>query len=701
MIFHWPVLTPEPQGRSRRARRRRSAEVKAIGGYLNMDGSYNESYQKAIANDPLPQPKNPLGRPVLPKREANAPRYETLGNQLRDHRTEYRRIPKGEDDSLANVIGKDSDGNDIFTPPGFVPVWDDDMETVLGHMDWQKGIAVPLGNQFPSPEVMVREFGVAVKPEPISISQEGETSAAQTVPSVGEAKQDTAEETQQSAISDPDPQKTQNRRTIPDRPDLRAGEDIAMWEARKNREDRIIQSNAQDTVFERGKSDFDALADTGEATVRQGSEYTAKMVFGENAILSDLDSTGAARLAGEAAEDPALLEALRQTAEGSLDLDEIDARLNDLQQLSQSSFARAARRRGKDYLGPERRGELERLTILKGVAEAQADGATSEEVGQLLINGFAPDRSEDMAVARELFLDMLPIIGEIRSARDAVENFDAMVKAIEAGDWDAAAEAGLFTALGAAGAVPLVGRMTKLALPLLKRGLVGKLIAQNRLARFEKEFNNPKVNPALKQDTLFDGVKINVEPKVLGLKINGGVGEAAENEVIQDFDRAGFGPQTSFDSRAARTKKNSRRPSRIYDGATRYGAENYKGWLLRPVDDSSGTAIEVKSGGGTLSLAQAEFDSIVNETGLMADEYRDFAIGKVRNLRVRLDQISYDNLKTSMTKVLDDAVERGYLDRQSADVVFNRIMAAQKASSADNPITLQAVLTGLRPVDEE
>ncbi|MEQ9487471.1 MAG: hypothetical protein RIM72_00610 [Alphaproteobacteria bacterium] len=163
MIFQWPTQTPEPQGHSRRTRRRRSAENKAMGGYLNLDGTYNESFQKAIANDSLPQPVNPFGRPVLPKREANAPRYEKLGKQLRDNALVRKRIPKGEDDSLANIVGTDEQGSDILVPRSFAPVWDDDMETLLGHMDWQKGIAVPLGHAFPGSDEMVAAQDMAAE----------------------------------------------------------------------------------------------------------------------------------------------------------------------------------------------------------------------------------------------------------------------------------------------------------------------------------------------------------------------------------------------------------------------------------------------------------------------------------------------------------------------------------------------------------
>ena len=105
------------------------------------------------------------------------------------------------------------------------------------------------------------------------------------------------------------------------------------------------------------------------------------------------------------------------------------------------------------------------------------ESANPDAVRAGLIATFFPEVAEDPIAWGELLLDVLPIIGEIRSAGDAIESFDAMAEALARGDLDEAAKQGLLGALSAAGALPALGPLFKTLRTLTRRALRTRRVA--------------------------------------------------------------------------------------------------------------------------------------------------------------------------------------------------------------------------------
>ena len=114
--------------------------------------------------------------------------------------------------------------------------------------------------------------------------------------------------------------------------------------------------------------------------------------------------------------------------------------------------------------------EATRQAILAARA-AIREGHDPAAVRAGLIATFFPEVTRDSIAWGELLLDLLPVIGEIRSAADAVESFDAMAEALARGDLEEAAKQGLLGALATAGAVPAVGPLFKTLRTLTVRAL--------------------------------------------------------------------------------------------------------------------------------------------------------------------------------------------------------------------------------------
>lgn len=289
---------------------------------------------------------------------------------------------------------------------------------------------------------------------------------------------------------------------------------------------------------------------------------------------------------------------------------------------------------------------------------------------------------------------MLPIIGEVRSAQDAVADFTAMTKAIEAGDWNLAGQNGLFAVLATAGAVPGVGKVAKLARTALVRGLrttAGgrKLVAGVRLAKFERQF--PKKFKSFDTKELIQGIPEANKRKIQNL-LNGVMGDSSEREVVEAMKDAGFNVVDERKYLAVGKKHDLAESARIYDAATPEGVDNLLGIFWRPDERKLGTAIEVKSGKAELKPSQKFNDTGTKEKrALIGKEAEKFSVQDVKYLRVRLDQIDPKYLQDSLTERLGNVVKKGKLSKEEADTILQRAMAYRAQSSKSNPIPLLAL----------
>ncbi|MET4807390.1 hypothetical protein, partial [Limibacillus sp. MBR-115] len=132
--------------------------------------------------------------------------------------------------------------------------------------------------------------------------------------------------------------------------------------------------------------------------------------------------------------------------------------------------------------------------------EKQHDEGLDALLQDLQAQGVAPPepefrRLEGADALGGLILDLLPGIGELRSAEDAVESFEATAKSLEEGDMLGAAFNGAMTLLDGLGTVPVAGKAAKIA-GLGVKGLASSFLgiaarqATRNPERHAKEFSD-------------------------------------------------------------------------------------------------------------------------------------------------------------------------------------------------------------------
>ena len=452
------------------------------------------------------------------------------------------------------------------------------------------------------------------------------------------------------------------------------------------------QEAAEKRRFAEGSETYAAAKEKAGVTITRAPDAEPVLDFGDGVRLEGLDTTGTKRLAEAMAQDPAIADDIRKVLSGDLSVEDIEDRLAELGAFDKTS------------LGPRRRsrnqGAIDRELALLDVVEGQASGASKADMAETLVNAYAPDREEDLARARDLLLDMLPIIGEVRSAQDAVTDFTAMTKAIEAGNWKLAGQNGLFAVLATAGAVPGVGKVAKLARTALVRGLrttAGgrKLVVGVRLAKFERQF--PKKFKSFDTKELIQGIP-EADQKAVQLLLNMSMGDATEREVVQAMREAGFTVYDDYGARAVGKIDKTAKRSRIYDASTPEGVDNLFGLVWRPDRDKLGTAYEVKSGSAKLDVSQRKNDGSIplEMPTARPHDAKEYTLHSVKYLRVRLDQISPRHLELAIQKRLDTAVRNGKLSPYSSEIILTRAMAYQAQSSERNPIPVIGLAAMIR-----
>ncbi|MDF1749951.1 MAG: hypothetical protein P1V34_13850 [Alphaproteobacteria bacterium] len=478
----------------------------------------------------------------------------------------------------------------------------------------------------------------------------------------------------------------------PERYQKRKDEDFPTAQARIAGAIAQDQEAAEKRRFAEGADLYAAAQENAGVTITRAPDQDPVMDFGDGVRLDGLDTAGTKRLAEAIAEDPSVAEDIRSALSGDLTAEDIENRLAELGAFDQTSVG--ARRRSRNQ------GAIDRELALMDVVEGRASGASEAELAETLVNAYAPDREEDLALARDLLLDMLPIVGEIRSAQDAVTDFTAMTKAIEAGDWKLASQSGLFGVLAVAGAVPGFGKVAKLARTTLVRGLrttaAGRrVVAGVRLAKFERQF--PEKFKTFNTKDLIQGIP-EADQRSVQLLLNMSMGDVTEKEVVQAMKDAGFDVVDERKYLAVGKKHDLADSARIYDAATPEGVDNLLGIFWRPDERKLGTAIEVKSGKARLGPSQKLNDiGTIKESAIIGSKEKSkFSVQNVRYLRVRLDQIDPKHLEGSLSKRLGDVVKKGKLSKEAADTILHRAMAYRAQSSKSNPVPLLALSAMIR-----
>jgi hypothetical protein len=307
---------------------------------------------------------------------------------------------------------------------------------------------------------------------------------------------------------------------------------------------------------------------------------------------------------------------------------------------------------------------------------------------------------------------MLPIIGEVRSAQDAVTDFTAMTKAIEAGDWKLASQSGLFGVLAVAGAVPGVGKVAKLARTALVRGLrttAGgrKLVAGYRLQRGLNQAKMESVAgwknsfPTASPQSVF-GATLETLPKDLRSHIEGAwpyiVGEAGERNMRRSLKDVGA---TQIDDIADRRFEIDGK-GRNYDAVVRQDLKTKFGMFLLPAENGDAwKGLEMKINQSKHGK-QAPLDAKVNalaetmatQMKKVGDNSPTLEVEKVVHFRDRLDQIPIEILEETLRNVLKNGRNNGWTNERIQGLV-GHVRHFHAESSASSPVSVGMMLAGI------
>lgn len=463
------------------------------------------------------------------------------------------------------------------------------------------------------------------------------------------------------------------------------------------------QEAAEKRRFAEGSETYAAVKEKAGVTITRAPDAEPVLDFGDGVRLEGLDTTGTKRLAEAMAQDPVIADDIRKVLSGDLSVEDIEDRLAELGAFDKTS------------LGPRRRsrnqGAIDRELALLDVVEGQASGASKADMAETLVNAYAPDGAEDLALARDLLLDMLPLIGEVRSAQDAVTDFTAMTKAIEAGNWKLAGQNGLFAVLAVAGAAPGVGKVAKLARTALVRGLrttAGgrKLVAGYRLqrgliqAKMESVAGWKNSFPTASPQSVF-GATLETLPKDLRSHIEGAwpyiVGEAGERNMRQSLKDVGA---TQIDDIADRRFEIDGK-GRNYDAVVRQDLKTKFGMFLLPAENGDAwKGLEMKINQSKHGR-QAPLDATVNDKTLKAKQVTKKGDGRptleveeVVHFRDRLDQIPIEILEEALRDVLKNGRNNGWTNERIQGLV-SHVRHFHAESSASSPISVGMMLAGI------
>jgi hypothetical protein len=236
-----------------------------------------------------------------------------------------------------------------------------------------------------------------------------------------------------------------------------------------------------------------------------------------------------------------------------------------------------------------------------------------------------PEATAKASVWLHLLDDVLPIIGEVKSLREATRDFDKLQESIRAGDIEGAIGFGLLTALDAAGAVPIFGSLFRTS-----RGLVRSIVRHPYVARKLRDTKGvknvhgmltlarrlderfPKNRQELLEVTRSGTVKDvfgDVWPRLdrrQQRKLRGAFShmkkDATEGELKALSDNVGFTSVKSQNSRSVMVDQivnkdllgDIQQKKRIYDNVNKEGFGSFLNILVFPRRGGKGTAHEFK-----------------------------------------------------------------------------------------------------------
>ena len=253
-----------------------------------------------------------------------------------------------------------------------------------------------------------------------------------------------------------------------------------------------------------------------------------------------------------------------------------------------------------------------------------------------------PEATGEVSVWLHLLDDVLPIIGEVKSIREATKDFEKLQEAVRTGDVKGAIGFGLLTTLDAAGAVPIFGSLFRVS-----RGLVRSIVRHPDVARALRDTKGVnRVHGMLTLARRFDERFPNNREELLRVTRSGTLRDifgdvlpqlddrqqsllrgvfphmkkdATEGELKKLSESVGFTHVTTQNSRTVMVEniahqdlvRGVTQKKRIFDSVSKEGFGSFFNFLVFPRRGGKGTAHEFKGDGAQLTEPQDKIDSAI------------------------------------------------------------------------------------------
>lgn len=280
------------------------------------------------------------------------------------------------------------------------------------------------------------------------------------------------------------------------------------------------------------------------------------------------------------------------------------------------------------------------------------------EIGHILFPGQVSSEKENFW--QELFLDLMPGIGNWRSISHGAADAREVKEALQRSDYEVAFLYSLLTGLDVVGAVPFAGSATNVARPFIRQAIratpgVRRVHASWVLAQAKRRFEQrlPSTKPEELYGKVWGRLPKSRQRLLLAIRphVIGGAGENYTDELLGSAGFASTGRSLAFGDRR-------------YDADTAEKLETiFFSFFAVPREAAQRTLYEVKTAGGKYTPHQRKADARNREEPTVED---------IQLLRLKLSQVPFEFLTTQTKRLLEGGAKSGkvrFADEEIGELV--------------------------------
>jgi hypothetical protein len=315
--------------------------------------------------------------------------------------------------------------------------------------------------------------------------------------------------------------------------------------------------------------------------------------------------------------------------------------------------------------------DRELYAALSEAETARRNGAIPANVGAILAPALFPDALDNAQARGSILLSLLPGLGNIASAVEAMERAVETGRALGSGDSSRAAEEAALALIAVAGATPGLGiplaAVRRTLRPALREAPgIGKFAAQKRGAKYLDQFDDELpavplkriIGDALKNLSPADQASLmQVFPNILS--------STAEREVVETAKKIGIevnkaNPKNKTYQKTVYVNIGGKIEERVYDAQFEQHFDRASHWLLGRLaraGKKGKVAVEVKQGDSSYQGRQSWIDG-------HATELLNLGIEDVALLRLRVNQVPEKMLLEQARRLLTPHLKSGRLSEE-------------------------------------